>query len=72
MLAPFGRLIVSLKLAVLFITVSHPFAPPFCAVHAQDHNVICAGMVSVTVAPMTSLGPLFVTVIVYVNMLPAT
>src|SRR5450432_224524 len=47
-------------------------AAPTEAEQVQVTPVNAAGIASVTVAPVTSLGPLFVTVIVYVSAVPGT
>ena len=64
-LAPFGRLTMSLKLPLLFKTGSHPFAPPFW--EEQAHVQLLTwdeGILSAMTAPITALGPLFTTVTV--------
>ena len=58
---PFARLTVVLMLPVPLAVLQ---AEPDDAVHVQATPVSTLGMVSVTVAPVTGLGPSLVTVIV--------
>src|SRR5215208_123704 len=64
MLAPLGKFIVSLKLVAVFDIGSHPVAPPFCDAQPQLQLAIWNGMLSAMTAPVTPLGPLFVTLTV--------
>src|SRR6266536_6246002 len=58
-------------LAAPHAVVTVPPLPGLLTAHVQLPNVSAAGAVSTTVAPVTSLGPLLVTVIVYVVLPPA-
>src|SRR5262245_7877550 len=62
-----SRLTIRLMLPV---PPAPPQLEPIDALHVQVAKVIAAGNVSVTVAAVTALGPLFVTVIVYVTVEP--
>src|SRR5438132_431421 len=66
---PTGRWSVVLMLPV---PLAAPQLEPADATHAQVAPVRAAGTVSVTPAPMTELGPLLVTMIVYVSGVPGT
>lgn len=62
-----ARLTVVLMLPV---PLACPQLEPLDAVHVHETFVKAAGTLSVTVAPVTGLGPSLVTVIVYVNGAP--
>lgn len=64
---PFARLTVVLMLPV---PLALPQLDPLDAAHVQETLPRMPGTVSVTVAPVTGLGPSLVTVIVYVNCVP--
>src|SRR5262245_21586559 len=62
----------SIDTVVLMEPVPLGAAPLAAGVHVQVAFVKIAGMTSVTVTPTTSLGPLFVTTMVYVVEVPGT
>src|SRR6266540_3540802 len=69
MILPAGIVTVSLMLPVPLAV--NPEAPPVC-VAVKVTPVMRAGKLSVTTAPVTLLGPLLITVIVYVLLWPGT
>src|SRR6266496_379673 len=74
MIAPFFivtvELMLPLPLGAPHAVVTVPPLPALLTAQVQAPNVNAAGAISVTVAPDTSLGPLLVTVIVYVVLPP--